>query len=77
MISRKARWNRDRDSAKSREQTILKVEMIKNSPTMIGKLYHHEYEWYLDALANMNDLTIERQAKVANLFKRITGRNFA
>ena len=58
MISRKALGNRDRDSAKSREQTILKVEMIKNSPTMIGKLYYHEYEWYLDALANMNDLTI-------------------
>ena len=74
MISRKSL--RDKESDKSLEQTVLKIEQMRHSKTLIAKMFQHEHECYLECLANMDDLDVERQAKIANLFRRITGRNF-
>ena len=63
------------DRERSEQQTFDKIMLIRDNQKLQNKLYQHEFDSYLDCLTHIDDLTVERQAKIANLFKRITGRN--
>tara|TARA_B100001123_G_scaffold347418_1_gene396312 strand:- start:411 stop:629 length:219 start_codon:yes stop_codon:yes gene_type:complete len=63
------------DRERSEQQTFDKIMHIRDNQKLQNKLYQHEFDSYLDCLTHIDDLTVERQARIANLFKRITGRN--
>ena len=63
------------DRERSEQQTFDKIMHIRDNQKLQNKLYQHEFDSYLDCLTHIDNLTVERQARIANLFKRITGRN--
>ena len=77
MYSRHSMYSlRDRDRDRSEQQTVDKIIYIRDNQEIQNRLYQHEFDSYLDCLTHIDNLTVERQARIFNLFKRITGRNF-
>ena len=67
--------HRERDRMRSEQQTVDRILHIRDNQELQNKLYQHEFDSYLDCLTHMDDLSVERQARIFNLFKRITGRH--
>ena len=68
--------HREKDRLRSEQQTVDRILHIRDNQELQNKLYQHEFDSYLDCLTNMDNLSVERQAKIFNLFRRVTGRNF-